>query len=476
MCQEEIKEITKHYSNYQKEGLGVIALATDTLSGGRQAAENYINEVKPPFPVGHASQQMIETIQIVNNALLGKHRPLPVPLLLLLDSKGELVAIYKGGATSETILADLKLASLENTKLRDAILPFKGKWYEREATTFSYVNVSSLLLDAGYLNSSYDYFEQQKPLIAAHSRRDFDLSFGDYLVKNKRTNEAITHFERIRGIYPKSAKPHFYLGLLQQEKGNSQAAIQYYKNALAIDSNLVAAHINTAFILSSLKQYPEAQTILEKAIKMNPDFPQAQLQYAIVLERQGNRITAAEHYLKAHQLAPTEALFELSLAAYFDRGRQFKKAIKHYNNLIKKWPNVTSYQHQAAVTYEKMGEPRAARTLYQAILKQHPEDMNSMSNLARIYATSTQASLRDGAKAVKLAEDLVKKTKGQHPLSLDLLAASYAETSDFKQALATQQKAIDLARLMKNKRLENFLLSKITQYKDKKPVRINMAR
>ena len=47
---------------------------------------------------------------------------------------------------------------------------------------------------------------------------------------------------------------------------------------------------------------------------------------------------------------------------------------------------------------------------------------------------------------------------------------------DFKQALATQQKAIDLARLMKNKRLENFLLSKITQYKDKKPVRINMAR
>jgi len=71
----------------------------------------------------------------------------------------------------------------------------------------------------------------------------------------------------------------------------------------------------------------------------------------------------------------------------------------------------------------------------------------SVANLAWLLATSSDASIRDGAKAVELAQQAVSLSGGKEPLFFRTLAAAYAETGRFSNAIAVIQQGVALARV-----------------------------
>jgi lipopolysaccharide biosynthesis regulator YciM len=68
-----------------------------------------------------------------------------------------------------------------------------------------------------------------------------------------------------------------------------------------------------------------------------------------------------------------------------------------------------------------------------------------LNNLAWALATSPDASKRDGKRAVQLAERACDLTQYQQPIMVGTLAAAYAEAGRFDDAVATAQKARDIA-------------------------------
>ena len=68
------------------------------------------------------------------------------------------------------------------------------------------------------------------------------------------------------------------------------------------------------------------------------------------------------------------------------------------------------------------------------------------NNLAWSLATNPEASKRNGALAVKLAESACRRTHYQVTTMVGTLAAAYAEAGRFEDAISTAQKAITLAR------------------------------
>jgi len=117
------------------------------------------------------------------------------------------------------------------------------------------------------------------------------------------------------------------------------------------------------------------------------------------------------------------------------------------------------------------GDAGGAITQWDTNLQIDPNDGNALNNLAWILATYPDESIRDGKRAVELAEKAVALSGGGVPIVLRTLAAAYAENNDFPKATATAQQAIELAAGQRNNSLAETLRHELDLYQARKPYR-----
>jgi len=97
------------------------------------------------------------------------------------------------------------------------------------------------------------------------------------------------------------------------------------------------------------------------------------------------------------------------------------------------------------VALGQLGRTREAVVQYQTALRLNPNLAGALNNLAWALATSPDAVLRNGTEAVRLAEHACELTHDSEPLFVGTLAAAYAEAGRFPEAVATAEKAEQLA-------------------------------
>ncbi|GAH67769.1 unnamed protein product, partial [marine sediment metagenome] len=124
----------------------------------------------------------------------------------------------------------------------------------------------------------------------------------------------------------------------------------------------------------------------------------------------------------------------------------FKSALTHY-------PDSFLVSYQLALDSAKLDRFKEAGRFYQKALRLYPvgreipyniDPLSRMlgyeekvNNLAWLLATAPQADLRDGARALPLAKGVCESTGYNNPRFLDTLAAAYAETGQFEEAIQT---------------------------------------
>src|SRR5256885_17044178 len=92
----------------------------------------------------------------------------------------------------------------------------------------------------------------------------------------------------------------------------------------------------------------------------------------------------------------------------------------------------------------QQNEPaEASRVLAQAAAD-HPDNVNVKHNLARLLATAADPRVRDGARALQLALEVLERIGKRDPRALDTLAAAHA--ADGRFYLAREALAHDPAR------------------------------
>lgn len=107
---------------------------------------------------------------------------------------------------------------------------------------------------------------------------------------------------------------------------------------------------------------------------------------------------------------------------------------------------------------------RQARALMEkAVVHQY---LPAINNLAWLLSTCPDPELRDGKRAVALLQPVID----QSPQMLDTLAAAYAETGDFEQAVELQQKAIAALAKTADGRLPDFV-GRLLAYRAGRPWR-----
>lgn len=97
---------------------------------------------------------------------------------------------------------------------------------------------------------------------------------GELYRREKRLDEAVTQFERLREKDPKSPTASTMLGMIHEQRGDKAAAERDYQKALAIDSTAPIAANNLAWLyVSSNRQLEQAQQLAQTALQQLPDEP-----------------------------------------------------------------------------------------------------------------------------------------------------------------------------------------------------------
>jgi tetratricopeptide (TPR) repeat protein len=161
----------------------------------------------------------------------------------------------------------------------------------------------------------------------------------------------------------------------------------------------------------------------------------------------------------------------MNLANALDEKGQVAEALIHYRKLLELQPDNIEVHNIVGTVLIQQGRVVEAVEEWQKVLAIQPDNGNAMSNLAWVFATSPDQSLRDGPKAVELAQRALRISGGRIPILFRTLAAAYAESGRFSEAIQTAQQGIELANSQGNSRLATELQGNMALYQEQRPLR-----
>ena len=174
-----------------------------------------------------------------------------------------------------------------------------------------------------------------------------------------------------------------------------------------------------------------------------------------------------------HTIAVTKDNFfaHASVADLLMRRGRVSEAIAHSEEALRIRPGDADGQNNLGLALLQTGDVQRAAAHLEKALAINPGHMNAEVNLAWILATAPNESTRDGARAVQLAEDVVRRAGHPNSIVLRTLAAAYAESGRFSDAIDLAQEAIAIAKATGNDGLATDLERNIAAYRLNQPIR-----
>lgn len=254
--------------------------------------------------------------------------------------------------------------------------------------------------------------------------------------------------------------------------------VSYLDKAIA-EKPTVERYQLRAIARQELKQYPDALSDIEAALKLDPENAHLYINRAGIRRLQQKNREALEDLNHAIELAPqSEHAYQLRGMLYLE-DHQPQYAINDFNRAIQRNPQSVNALNARGIAHLEQGKPDLAledfdqaikinnfvsqvfcnragiwqdRQQYAAAIKDYQRaiELNPMSpialnDLAWLYATCQDADYRNPQAAVLHAKQACELTKSQDANLLDTLATAYQANHQIEMAVKTLDLAIQNA-------------------------------
>ena len=226
--------------------------------------------------------------------------------------------------------------------------------------------------------------------------------------------------------------------------------------------------IDEAMQLEEKGENDQALGIWKKALALDPGNAKVQNGLGISLYVHGDLQEGFEHLRQAVRINPMSTQNRFVLGRFtLDQGHA-EEALPDLEAAIAIRPHFESCEEALASAYEALGRNSEALAHWRKALAIDSDRASAMTGAAWLLATAREASLRNGAEAVRLAES-ARDAAPDNPEVLDTLAAAYAEEGQFTRASTTAARALVLAKAQGNQALRTDIRDRQLLYAKHKP-------
>jgi tetratricopeptide (TPR) repeat protein len=278
-----------------------------------------------------------------------------------------------------------------------------------------------------------------------------------------------------------SQRALFIRGVDARRRGRPELAIEIFEKILESDPDYAEAHYNIARAQIEVDRLTDAETHLRRAIEIRPDFADAQFNLAVTLGRRGATDEAARHLERAAELDPEDlptrvlwarllaqrgeserAIEELERVLAFDaaapgaraalvaidteyalalaRRGDFPAASERFARLVELSPDDPQFHLGRARTLVLAGSYQRARAALEESSDRFPGQAELGDLLARLLATCPEATVRDGMRAITIAQRVIQEEPSLD--HLETLAMALAEAGRWDEAVALQRRVL----------------------------------
>lgn len=279
---------------------------------------------------------------------------------------------------------------------------------------------------------------------------------------------------------PEFSAPHFFLASALAEDGLLEEALVHYRRAHELDPDEADVLAEYATALAQVGRTGDALALLAPAVEAQPQADQLRLRYAVVLLATGRtgealpmlealaregvenalqaealyhlalldlragRVDSARRKLEqSRALDPASATTNVALAQVLGASGELDQALELYESATRARPRDDRAHFGRAMALLLLERDAEAVGALESALEWLPGHTGLRHLLARVLAASDVAVVRDGERAVALADDLVREQLTME--HAETLAMALAEVGRFDEAATWQQRVLDRA-------------------------------
>ena len=240
-------------------------------------------------------------------------------------------------------------------------------------------------------------------------------NYGKLLLNDDQPQAALAHFRSAQLGYPGHYQSMANIAVALTELGRHEEAVAQYRQVVEHDETIANDGMLLGRACRAAGDTEGAIDAYRAVLDRWPDHVSTHLDLAQLLANEARWDEALSHYEAVVERNPADFTIHQLLGVKREERQEFAEAIHHY---------------RAGLQYAPPGPQRGIFEI----------------RLARQLALCPDRALRDPVEATQLAERLAEITQFGNPIVLDTLAAAYAGSGRFEDAIRTGHRALNLAR------------------------------
>ena len=268
----------------------------------------------------------------------------------------------------------------------------------------------------------------------------------------------------------KGERVHLVRGKLALESKRFQEAAAEFRKAVAARPESVPAHLNLGAALSQTGDLKGAAAEFEAVLRLDPPNTIAHYNLAVLLANENKHDQAIAHLQSVFEVDPNDLAARTFFARELLKSGRTDEALAEFTRVVQANPdNEAALLEQVKLLLEKKRYAEALAGLEKAHA-QYPQKGETIVILAYLLTASPQTDLRNGARALELAQRVYKVTGTvEHGL---LVAMALGELGRCSEAAEWQRKLIAAAERAQQTELATKLRAGLKEYETGPPCRV----